>query len=571
MEKHPGAPHPVPYDTGTLLDAARKALREGKWSDARASFEALLRQEETAEALFGLGTALWWLGDTIAAVHYEEQAFAAFRHAGDPAQAVVAAVDLYFTYRVSLGNTAVARGWLGRAARLVEQFQLAPLVGWVLLLRAHDCDDPETAEMLARQACDLAHSFDDTDLELCALSQMGASLVYLGRIDEGVVLLDEAMAGSLAGEVQRLETVVYTSCNMISCCGQIAEFQRAAQWIRAADGFTRRYGSLHLYTLCRTYYGCLLFLTGKWPEAEKAFKDALRIGETAERVLYGQALAGLAELRLAQGRIDEAAQLLIGMEDHASTAVALGAVYLARREPELAASILRRRLREIDEREHDRIGPYEAGAGDVLETVALLELLVEADLQQGAIDRATASEQRLMELSASRNCQVIVARAERSLGRVLVVTEDRDAAIPHLERALATFVRLEMPFEAARTHLLLGLTLATTERQSAINEGRIALSTFESLGAERCADEAAAFLRSLGVKAARSGPRGTGLLTKRELEVLTLLGEGLSNRELAERLFLTRKTVEHHVASVLSKLELSSRAEAAAYAARHLA
>jgi DNA-binding NarL/FixJ family response regulator len=104
----------------------------------------------------------------------------------------------------------------------------------------------------------------------------------------------------------------------------------------------------------------------------------------------------------------------------------------------------------------------------------------------------------------------------------------------------------------------------------AFAEARAALAGFEELGAARDADAAAAFLRARGVKAARRGPKGIGLLTKRELEVLELLGEGLSNPQIAQLLFLSRKTVEHHVASVLSKLGLSGRGEAGAYAVRHL-
>ena len=93
-------------------------------------------------------------------------------------------------------------------------------------------------------------------------------------------------------------------------------------------------------------------------------------------------------------------------------------------------------------------------------------------------------------------------------------------------------------------------------------------SVFEDLGASRDADAAAALMRDLGIKAARTGPKNTGRLTSREQEVLALLGEGLSNPEIARRLFLSRKTVEHHVARILSKLGLRGRAEATALAAR---
>ena len=132
----------------------------------------------------------------------------------------------------------------------------------------------------------------------------------------------------------------------------------------------------------------------------------------------------------------------------------------------------------------------------------------------------------------------------------------------------SAFTHAEIPYRAAQTRLLLAQVLGRNDRELAGAEARAALRVFEDLGARRDADMAAALMRDLGIKAARTGPKNVGRLTKREQEVLTLLGEGLSNPEIAERLFLSRKTVEHHVARILSKLGLRRRAEAAALAAQ---
>jgi DNA-binding CsgD family transcriptional regulator len=261
----------------------------------------------------------------------------------------------------------------------------------------------------------------------------------------------------------------------------------------------------------------------------------------------------LAELRLAQGRVADAARLLRGVEGREEAAAAVASLYLQRGEPSAAAAVLRRRLA--------------ATSPDRLDAAAVIELLGEAEIALFDSGAAIARGRALVALGAAGGCHLIVAHGERLLGHALAAA-DVSAACRHLETALAAFARAGIPYRAAQTQLLLAQVLGRNDRQVAGAEARAALSVFEDLGAGRDADAAAALLRDLGVRAARTGPKNVGRLTKREQEVLALLGEGLSNPEIAGRLFLSRKTVEHHVARILSKLGLRGRAEAAALAAR---
>jgi DNA-binding NarL/FixJ family response regulator len=131
------------------------------------------------------------------------------------------------------------------------------------------------------------------------------------------------------------------------------------------------------------------------------------------------------------------------------------------------------------------------------------------------------------------------------------------------------FLRAGLPWEAARCRLVIARLLGDATPDVAVQEARSALDVFRELGARHDADEAATVLRTLRVPTSGiPAPRTSGPLTAREQEVLDLLTEGLSNQQIADRLFLSKRTVEHHVGNLLAKLGVTTRAEALARAIR---
>ena len=541
----------MPDDAQSLIDTGERFLAEGDWAQAARAFAAALEIEPSAVALDGLGEATFWLGDHQEGTELREQAYAAYLRDGEHERAVDVALWLCRIDAGNFGNDAAAAGWLARARRMVDEHGLTSRLPQVLLHEAFATPDPNEGEALVRKAYELGQDAGDADLQLCALSQLGAVLVEQGRVAEGVGYLDEAMAGSLGGEGSHRDTVVFTSCTTMISCTTCAEFERAVQWIRATDRYARRYGSPFLYVECRTLYAAILIAIGDWVQAEEELTAALEASRHAMPALHHQALATLAGLRLDQGRLEEAERLVVGLEDQPAAVGTIARIHLRRGRAATAETALRRCLAEV--------------GGEKLESLPLRELLGEAELVQDRPDAALEVAQRLADLGDSQRCAIATARAARLEGRAREVA---DGARDHLETALATFARLGMPLEAARTRLLLAESLREVASQVAVDEARVSLSAFEALGAAHDADRAAGLLRDLGVSASRTRPKGLQPLTNREQEVLGLLGEGLTNADIADRLYISPRTVEQHVARVLAKLGLNNRTEAAAEAIR---
>lgn len=535
------------------LDTGRAALAEGRWEDARAAFAASLERRETPEALEGLGRTQWWLCEARESAASRERAFVLFRRAAAHDQACAVAVDLVITYLVNLGNAPAARGWLARAERVSQQAQGDPMRGWLWLLDAYLAEDAERSRDLLHRAIDWARDRGDLDLELVALADLGVNLVARGQVADGMALLDEAMAGSMAGECSQLEPVVYNCCSMLSACHLAGDMARATQWCRVADEFMRRYTSPFLFARCRVHYGSLLLAKGQWERAEEELRAALDMADETGPAPKAAALAALAELRLRQGRLEEAKELLAGCDETGAAAGAAAELRLAQRRPGAAVELLERRLPHVSE------SSTEMGEA--------LALLADAHVGCGELDKAEEAAARLDTLARTDAGREAAALAAFARARVQVARGELDEAIDQLDQACDAFSSMELPFEGARARLELARALAGRRSAIAAEEARAALRAFERIGATACADEAASLLRSLGQRIG-TGPRDPGLLTRREREVLRLVGLGLSNPQIAERLFISRKTAAHHVSNVLAKLNLSTRAELAAYATR---
>jgi tetratricopeptide (TPR) repeat protein len=447
------------------------ALEGAEWTAARLAFATALETADAPESHEGLGLALWFLGEVPQALVERQRAFDGYVAAGRCDDAARIAVWVSHQHLLA-GRASAARGWLARAERTLDGLQAScPGRGWVAVERARHATGLQEQITQARRAMRIGRATGAGDLEVFALSLLGRAVLTSGRRDEGLKLLEEAMAAASSGRVRNVHTLAEAYCNLIEGCAAAGEWERGAEWCELVEDFARAHRTAPLLGACRTIHADVLIATGHWPQAESALQIALQTHAEYVPQMSAPAIAALAELRVRQGRLLDAERLLRGGLEQPGRLRALALLRLAAGRPREAVTLLERAVH--------------AAADHPVRVAQLLAALVDARLAcpdpPGAADAAT----ELRDVADVAGIRLVTALADLATARVDAAVGQAGDAASRATRALVAFSRLAMPYETAQARLELARALASTEPARARDEALSALAVFEELGAPR--------------------------------------------------------------------------------------
>lgn len=468
-----------------------EAWTSGDIESSKAALTSAIDSGDAPMARLLLGAIAFAEEDFGECQHQWEQAFREFKQGDDYARAARAATCLAGLYYDVYGNESASRGWLGRADRLLERAGRCVERGYYeLALVACSVRDASRLEESAAVALDLAIEFKDPDLEARALADGGLALINQGQLAKGFARLDEAMAAVTSGEVRdpMMGGTIY--CALLTACERTGELRRAEEWTRAATDFAAKQfaGSLPLlHAHCRLAYGTVLCDAGRWPEAEEQILGLVGHSSTQSVPKLAAAAGYLANLRMLQGRIDEAAEVIAPYADHFEVCEPLARLHFRKGEFDLAAAVISRALQEL--------------VGDRLRAGKLLGLLVDVELARGDLDAADLAAERLADYAADSDSAILRAESNLADGRIAAARRMDASAVEAFESGLNALGEEERPILSATIRLELAQALASSDVPRAIDEARVALATFERVGAPRDIERAVELLDRLGSSA----------------------------------------------------------------------
>lgn len=543
---------PARDSVGAEVEAGREAYARRAWQEA---FDALSHADEAsalgAEDVELLAIAAFMLAREDETVRHLERAHHLELERGDNYRAIycgIWACLILFTR----GEIGPATGWLGRTQRLLEKEpDDRGQRGYLLIPRVFQQDaegDFAAAADTAEQIRELGERGKDGDLFVLGLCSQGEMLMKDGRVREGLALLDEAMVAVMSSDLSPfVPGIVY--CAVILACQAVYEAGRAREWTLALDRWAREQPQMVAFTgRCLVHRAEVFQLRGSWRDA---LDEATRAGEQFEQT--SNPAAGLAHYRRAElfrlrGELDAAESAYrdasrFGWEPQPG----LAQLRVAQGKLDAGAAAIRRAGAETSE---------------PLKRAALLPASVEIMLAAGDVEEARKACRELESIAERYESAMLRAMVAYAQGAVSLANGDPRAALVQLREAVETWKTLEAPYEVARTRVLVGKACRDLgDEDTATLELEAACAAFDELGAAPDLARVDALLRR--APAERHG------LSDRELEVLRLVAAGKSNREVAAELVISEHTVARHVQNIFAKLRVSSRAAATAFAFEH--
>lgn len=535
------------------LRLGREAFRRQEWANAHALLMDADRQSSLVpEDLELVADAAYLMGHDDEAARVLARGYRAHLEHSDSSGAARSAAWLALHFLLG-GEETLANAWLQRARRAlpadldcVEQGLLLVPAG----LESAAQGDAVGATVSFGAALEIGDRFGHQDLAALARTGLSESLIAMGDTGQAMPLLDEVFVSVRANELSAVTAgIVY--CAVIEACMDAFDLSRAQQWTAA---FTRWCGAqpdmVPYQGNCQIHRARILQFQGAWPDAFDAAQDAYRrLCEPTTQPGVGAALYQLAELHRLRGQFTEARDTYL----EASRWVrdpqpGLALLLLMQGRTTAAVAAIRRSLAETS-------SPSERSR--------LLGGAVEIMLASSDLSGARAAAEELRARAGALGSQWLEAETAQSEGALLLAEQEYAAALAAACRAWAAWQQLDAPYESARTRVLMGRAYrALGDSHSAELEFDAARWAFLHLGA--VPDAAIVEALSNRQQAIRANP-----LTARETQVLLLVASGKSNREIAAELFLSEKTVAHHASNIFTKLDLTSRAAATAYAYKH--